>query len=247
MGVTPQTTARALDKGVVMRKLFIVLCCLSAVLTLGCQKQLRQIAEKFQSQSGDDSEENKEALAVRYDADTGYHNSYLGFSYTVPKGWWLYRLHEDNFSEDPEETAAEEVLDISYGTDEGKDYSYVGLISFANLQYSTGDNHLGFSLSAETLDGIGSLPAYMEYFETFMLEPDANTYELLDSGNVTINGVRYERRVFEVIREKDNYHFLTLTRPVNNGYYLTIKASYWPVNKNAEKQIIGVLSRAMPR
>jgi hypothetical protein len=165
----------------------------------------------------------------------------------VSKGWWLYRLHEDNFSEDPEETASEEALDINYGTDAGKNYSFMSLISFANLQYSTSDNHLGFSISAEILDGIDSLPAYMEYLETYMLEPDTNTYELLDSGSLTINGTGYERRVFEVIRKKDNYHFLTLTRPVDNGYYLTIKVSYWPENKNAEKQIISALSHAMPR
>ena len=87
----------------------------------------------------------------------------------------------------------------------------------------------------------------MEYLETYMLKPDANTYELLDSDSISINGLRYERRVFEVIREEDNYLFLTLTRPVNNGYYLTIKVSYWPENKNAEKQIINAISRAMPR
>ena len=232
-----------------MRKFFVALCCVTALLTLaaGCQKQLRQIVEKLQSRSqpSSDGEDNEESLAVRYDADAGYHNSYLGFSYTVPKGWWLYRLDEDNFSEDPEETAAEEALDINYGTDAGKDYSFISMISFANLQFSNGDNHLGFFLSAETLDGVNSLPAYMEYLEAYMLEPDAHTYELLDSGSVSVNGLRYERRVFVVIREEDNYHFLTLTRPVKNGYYLTIKVSYWPVNKNAESQIISALSKAM--
>jgi hypothetical protein len=231
-----------------MRNFFVVLCCLTILVSAGgCQKQLRQIIGQIQGQSDDGGEEdNEEAQAVRYNADTRYHNSYLDFSYTVPKGWWLYRLYEDNFSEDPGETANEETLDINYGTDAGKDYSFIGMISFANLQLSTRDNHLGFYLSAETLDDINTLPAYMEYLETYMLEPDHNTYELLDSGGTSINGVQYERRVFEVIREEDNYHFLTFSRPVKNGYYLTIKVSYWPENKNAESQIISALSKAMP-
>jgi hypothetical protein len=213
-------------------------------------KYIQELARRLNagsSPAAEADEDEAESKAVKYAADTTFHNSFLDFSYTVPKGWWQYRLQSDNFSVDPGETADIGSLDVSYGEDAGMDYSYIGLISFANLQLSTRDNHLGFHISAETLDGINSLAEYMEYYETYMLEPDENTYELLDSGRTEINGFSYERRAFEVIREEDNYRYCTFTRLVNKGYYLTIRVSYWPENKTAEDVILEALSKAMPQ
>ncbi|MDR0584652.1 MAG: hypothetical protein LBG57_09945 [Treponema sp.] len=235
-----------------MRKIVFFMLCLFIIFPLtGCTKYLSGLAGRLSSRissaaNEDENEDDREADAVKYGADTAYHNSFLGFSYTVPKGWWLYRVFQDNFSADPEETADIGVLDINYGEDAGMDFSYIGLISFANLQFSSRDNHLGFYISAETLDGIGSIAEYMEYYENYMLEPDANEYRLLDSGRVEINGLFYERRVFEVIRKEDNYNFFTFTREVDNGYYLSIKVTYWPENKSAEDVILKALSKAMP-
>jgi hypothetical protein len=180
--------------------------------------------------------------AVKIEADTTYHNGYLGFSYTVPKGWWLYDINTDNFSEDPDETADSVSLDISY-TDE---YNYIGLISFANLQFSTRDNHLGFDISAESVTGVGSIGEYMKYYEEYMLEPEEDaSYTLLDSGRENIKGRVYEKRTFQVIKEEDDFNILTLTCPVNDGYYLTIMVNYWPDNSGAEDTIIRAVTKAL--
>jgi hypothetical protein len=219
-----------------------------AVLSLtGCTK-IQELAGRLNAGNSPEAGENEndmESGAVKYGADTVYHNAFLDFSYTVPKGWWLYSLDADNFSADPEETADIGSLGVSYGEDAGMDYRFIDLISFANLQFSTRDNHLGFDISAEALDGIGSMAEYMEYYESFMLEPDKNKYALLDSGQVNINGLPWERRVFEVIQDGDNFCYLTLTRAAGNGYCLTIRVSYWPENKTAEEVILAALSKAM--
>ena len=232
-----------------MRKIIVLGWYLFAVLSLtGCAK-IQELAGRLNAGNSPEAGEDEAALeaeAVKYGADTAYHNAFLGFSYTVPKGWWLYRLYTDNFSADPGETGDIGSLDISYGEDAGKDYRFIGLISFANLQISTRDNHLGFYISAEALDGISGMAEYMEYYEGFMLEPDDNEYALLDSGQAAINGLPWERRVFEVIREKDSYRYVTFTRAAGNGYYLTIRVSYWPENKTAEDVILAALSKAMP-
>ncbi|MDR2479805.1 MAG: hypothetical protein LBD48_10910 [Treponema sp.] len=235
-----------------MRKTLAVILCLSAGLFLaGCSQNMRDLADKLRSlySSGagqsEDAGIGMEKNAVKYEADTVYYNSFLELSYTVPKGWWLYRLHQDNFSPDRDETADIDSLDISYGEDAGERYSYIGLISFANLQLSTRDNHLGFLVSAETLEGITSLAGYMDYYERYMLQPDDSEYRLLDSGRVEINGLPYERRIFEVVRQADNYNYITLTRAAPNGYYLTFRISYWPENRNAEAIILKALSKAM--
>ena len=193
-------------------------------------------------------QQDMEDTAVRIEADATYTNTYLGFSYTIPKDWWLYDRNDVNFVSNPLFTVNPEMLDISYGTDGGFDYSYIELAYFANLRDSLLDNHISFYISAETLDGINSLEEYMEYLEEYLLRPDENFYELLDSGREEINGLVYEKRYCEVIRESGgNYIHLTYTRPARNNYYLTIKASYWPMNRNAEAFIKTSLSRAMPR
>jgi hypothetical protein len=232
-----------------MRKNWCAAGLLLCLCLPGCSKQWEEMTAELKNlfppgQGGEQNgqaERNAEAGAVKYNADTTYHNGFLDFSYTVPRGWWLYKLNEDNFGAMAEETGDLETLDLSYGEDAGMDYSYMGLISFANLQFSTRDNHLGFDISAESLEGIGNLDAYMNYFEGFMLEPDDNTYELLESGTEEINGLAYERRIFEVIREEGNFCFLTFTRPAPAGYYLTIKASYWPENQQPRPEGRGML------
>jgi hypothetical protein len=219
----------------------------------GCSKIWQKMTEEIQglfqggnTEGSSTEEDSVEDGAVRYGEAAVYHNSFLDFSYTVPRGWWLYSLNGDNFSADPEETQDRVNLDFRYGEDRGMKYSYLGLISFANLQYSPRDNHLGFDISAESLEGIENLEDYMNYFEAYMLEPDENEYELLESDRAQINGLSYERRVFEVIRDGGNYRYLTFTRPAANGCYLTIKVSYWPQNTGAEEETREALSRAMP-
>jgi hypothetical protein len=118
-------------------------------------------------------------------------------------------------------------------------------VSFANLQDSTRDNHIGIDISAESLEGVNSIDEYMEYYEAYMLEPDENTYELIEATQMEINGQQYEALYIDVIREEDNYRYLTLTRAVNNNYFVTIMTNYWPDNRNAEKIITDNLAKAI--
>lgn len=232
-----------------MKKLSILIVCL--VLFFGgasCSKQqLERVVSSFTSaaNAGESSDDyTYEDSAIQFESDVTYTNSYLGFSYTISKGWWLYSVNESNFTTDAFKTENPDILDISYGEDAGYEYSFIDLISFANLQDSTGDNHIGIDINAETLEGIDSIEDYMEYYEAYMLEQDENTYELLDSKQIVINNVQYEARYFEVIREKYNYRCLTLTCKVENDYYLTIMTNYWPNNRNAEKIIIENVTKA---
>ena len=233
-----------------MRKLSFVFTCLFTVLLMsGCNKLVQQAVQTLQSGANSASTtdaDDWEASAVKTEADLTYQNSFLGFSYTIPKDWWLYRLNGYNFDPDPSVTENPEILDISYGVDEGYDYSYIDLVDFANLKDSRMDNHIGIDISAETLEGINSLNDYMKYFESYMLRPDENTYKLLDSSSAVINGQRYETRNFEVVRDIGNFIYITYTRPVRDNYYLTIKASYWPDNRNALTFITNSLTKAMP-
>jgi hypothetical protein len=233
-----------------MKKLLPFLCCLITALSVtGCSKKVQELIDQMQTRStaSASAEENDaEQEAVKFGRDTTYVNGYLDFSYTVPRGWWLYSVNGNNFSEDPGDTLDPEILDINFGTDLGRDYKFIDLISFANLQFSSRDSHLGFDISAEALDKVQTIDGYMDYYESYMLEPGEETsYEMLESGRTEIKGLRYERRIFEVVRESKNFHFLTLTRALRDGYYLTIRVSYWPDNKNAEQNIISALTKAL--
>ncbi len=228
-----------------MKKLLLFLVCLVLIFSgLSCSKEkLAELSQAFasavSSESSDD-DYNYEESALRMETAVEYTNSYLDFSFTVPQGWWLYSINDINFSENPSDTENLDMLDISYGEDAGYHYSYLDLISIANLQDSSKDNHVGFDISAEMLDGINTIEEYMEYYESYILQPDENTtYELRKRGHVPINDVRYETRTIEVIRKNaPSYYWLSLTRPVGNGYFLTILTSYWPDNRNAEMTII---------
>jgi hypothetical protein len=213
-----------------------------------CTKQLEELAKNISSSvnSADSSDDyDFEDSALQFEVDTEYTNTYLGFSYTIPKGYWLYSVNENNFAEDASLTESPDTFDVGYGEDAGYEYSYIDLVSFANLQDSTRDNHIGIDISAEALDGVDSIDSYMEYYEAYLLEPDENTYKLIDSAQMEINGEQYEARYIEVVREEDNYNYLALTRKVDNNFFLTILANYWPDNRNAEKIIIESLSKAM--
>ena len=232
-----------------MKKLPIFFAILFIVLVVaGIITLMREGSNFFRSRAANNVVEQMdwEDQAVRTEEETTWRNTYLGFSYTIPKDWWLYDMNEENFSPDPLSTVNPEILDIIYGTDAGYYYSYIELGYFANLRDSRRDNHIGYYISAEALEGVSSLADYMEYLEEYLLRPDEDEYDLLDSGTEVINGVQWEKRYVEVIRETSaNFIYLTYTRPMRDNYYLTIKTSYWPQNRNAETFITGSLTRAM--
>jgi hypothetical protein len=172
--------------------------------------------------------------AEKLTADTTYYNGFLALSYTIPGGWWQYNISAENFTANPADSATETLLDISFGDD----YTYIDIAYFANVQYSSSDNHIGVHISAEKQDGAETLDAYMEGYVEYMLEPyEGDTYTLKDEDTAEIHGHHFELRVFDVEQEGRPYCIITYTCAVNNGYYLTFLASYWPENKNAPENI----------
>jgi hypothetical protein len=155
-------------------------------------------------------------------------------------------VNGDNFGTEKETVVDEVNMDTYQGEDAGHNYTAVELISFGTLQYSTKINHLGFDMTAETLEGVTSLDAYMEYYEAFMLESDNGTeYRLENSGTVTINGTEFEERLFFVDRESDDFYIFCLTTKVKNNYFLNIQVNYWPENTNARNTIITVTGKGL--
>jgi hypothetical protein len=173
---------------------------------------------------------------------TTFYNDYLGFSYTIPKGWWLYDLNSSNFSRDQEETGDAVSFDIEYGDD----YSRIGLASFANFRFSSKRKHLGFEMAAEFREDSGSIAEYMPHFEEALLKSVGEAaFSLLESGSLDISGRNFEKRVYELTRLRASYKLITLSAGVKKGYFLYIIVTYWPGNKNAESTITDAIDKAL--
>ena len=240
-------------------KLFIILAAAVLFSLTGCsEEKIREaaqgIASEINSASGNSSstptptslpglsiENNGGGAAVGYEyedeatkltEDTTYYNEYLGLSYTLPAGWWLYTLTEDNFSATQGVTGDYSLLDIS----RGETYTYMNLISCANLQYSTKDNHVGVDLYAESVIGVDTLEGYVEDALDYLLEPyEDETYELISQDAFTHNGIEYTICYIYVDRESEPYEMLYAFCELENDYYLTVNLNYWIENTDVEK------------
>jgi hypothetical protein len=180
--------------------------------------------------------------AIRLEESTSFYNSYLGFSFTIPKGWWLYDLNSANFSRDQEDTGDAAAFDIEYGDD----YTRIGLASFANFRFSSKDRHLGFEMAAEFREDSRSIEEYMPHFEGSMLKSGGEAVcSLLESGSSYIAGRNFEKRVYELIRPRASYKLVTISAGVKEGYFLNIIANYWPGNKNAEFAVTDTIDKAL--
>jgi hypothetical protein len=215
-------------------------------LFAGCSKVSETLGALSNGGESEESNQDYEDDAEKLSSDVTFYNAFLGISYTVPKGCWLYSVNSDNF-EDEEGGAASEInLDIFRGEDVGYSYANIDLLSFGTLQYSNKINHLGFDLAAELVEGVNSIGGFMEYYEKYMLEPEEDAdYELEDSDQVTIKGIPFEQRKFLVDREEDDFYILSYTTKVKNNYYLTIDVSYWPENTDAERTIVDTIGKGL--
>ena len=215
----------------VLLPIFLVIC---LVFLSSCSIVTEGVKSITNSLSSVDDEYAHEADAEKLIASTTYYNSFLGVAYTVPSGWWIYGEYPDNFSTAQETTTSEATFDVYI--DDG--YSYLDLISFANLQYSTRDNHIGMVIYAEKDDGIETLDAFIiEHVDYMLLPYDDDTYSLEGEGQEMIHGRLFEWRDFKVYRSDSPYNIITYSCEVNGGYYLTIEANYWPKNKKAPQSI----------
>jgi len=218
--------------------MFTLICVMAFA---GCNKTINQVIESFRG-----GQEGNSWNAVKLDKETAYYNDYLGISYTIPRGWWFYDVSDDNFSEIRGDITDVISMDVAYGDYENYTYSSLRLIRFGNLEKSTHDNHLGFSLDAWSIEEENDMAGFMKYFETYMLEPTEDAdYSLLESQQITIKGKPFELRDYLVSRAADDFCVITLTCEVKNGFFLNITVDYWPYNTKAKQAIIDSVTRAV--
>ena len=213
----------------------------------GCNKTVNDVLQSIRGNTAESANADEDWNAVKLNKETRYHNDYLGFSYAVPKGWWLYDVNEENLGKSKGEITDEVSMDIAYGEYKNYSYSNLWLMFFGNLEKSSQDNHLGFDLDARSLNGINDIAGFMKYFETYMLEPtEDENYSLLGSQQTAIKGKPFEIRDYLVTRDdEENFCILTLSCQVKNGYFLNIKADYWADNAKAKDAIIDSVSKAI--
>jgi hypothetical protein len=135
-------------------------------------------------------------------------------------------------------------MDLYYDEEDKTTTAY--LISFANLQNSTKQGHLGIDINAETLKGANDIAGYMKYYQAYMLEPENGIeYSLEDSDKITINGKSFELRDYLVDRAEDDFKIMTLTTAIKENYFLNIWVSYWPENKTARQDILDSVTKGL--
>ena len=231
-----------------MFKRNIILLAILAIFTAGCNKTMNEVLESLGSRNNTEDESYNDGWeAVKLAKETRYYNDFLGFSYAVPRGWWLYSVNEENLSESRGGIEGDIAMDIYFHTFLGYSYSSAWLLAFGNLETSDQDNHLGFDIDARFLENVNGMGGFMEYFEAYMLEPDEGVeYRLTGSRQIPIKGVPFEVRDYLVTQDDyRDYNIITFSCPTKAGYFLNIKVDYWPENTRAKDAIIDSVTRAI--
>ena len=104
-------------------KRIVMALLICAVSLVGCSKAASEIARALSNRASDSQDEDYEA--IKLDSDTTFYNDYLGVSYTIPKGWWLYDLDEDNFSENKGDVSDPILMDVGFDDYNGYNYSLI--------------------------------------------------------------------------------------------------------------------------
>ena len=178
--------------------------------------------------------------AIRIEKALTCHNTNMGISFTIPKGWWIYDLNTANFSPDRDDTAGADSLDIIYGVN----FTRIELVKFANFRFPRRKKYLGFDISAGSGGNFPVNGEFPEYDDGFISENNLNT-SLIDSGFVTINNIPFEKQIYEVTQPRNKFRIITLSTGLKTGNFLNISIKYWLKYKNAEFFIIGLLDRSL--
>jgi len=213
---------------------------LCTILLISLSTCVKQSAPGNGSVYGEDAIKLEQALACS--------NTYVGVSFTVPKGWWLHDLNTANFSPDPDDTADAAAFDIIYDEDSLR----MELISFANFRslhqnkYNQ-NKYLGFEMNAEYSleysDETLNRANYWGHFEEFI--PINLRDALISSGIITIGNASFEKHIYEAAPPLNDLRIITLGTVLKTGYFLNIAAVYWGKNKNAETLIIELINNAL--
>jgi len=199
-------------------------------------------------QSAPDNDSGYGEDAIRLEQALACSNTYVGVSFTVPKGWWLHDLNTANFSPDPDDTADAAAFDIIYDENSLR----MELISFANLRslhqnkYNQ-NKYLGFEMNAEYSQEYSeetlNRADYWGHFAEFI--PINPRDALISSGIITIGSASFEKHIYEAAPPLNDLRIITLGTLLKTGYFLNISAVYWGKNKNAETLIIELISNAL--
>jgi len=187
-----------------------------------------------------------ESGSVKLNKETAYYNDYLGFSFSVPKGSFIYDVNEYNLGLGKGDIIDSDSMEIILGIYEGLMVSRIWLLAFDSKEDSSMTEHLGFNIDALFIDGIADISGFIEYYEMVMQEPaDKEEYRLTESDRIIINGTSFELRDYTVSRTANNFRVLTLSCQAKNGYFLNISVDYWPANANARQVIIDTISKGL--
>ena len=218
------------------------------VFPAGCNKTVNEVMESFGvNKSAEDDDFNSEWKAIKLDNETRYYNDFFGFSYAIPKGWWLYAVNEENIGESRGDISDDISMDFYYGNYKDYTCSIAWLMAFGNLEKSDQDNHLGYDLDTRFIDGISNMQDFMKYFEMYMLEAeDGEEYRITDSQQITIKGKPFELRDYLVTQsDYREYNIITLSCQVKESYFLNVTVDYWSDNIKAKNAIIESVSKAV--
>ena len=220
-----------------MKKIALLLCAMLLLCSCSAAESLVSDLVGDNSGSNDYAYEDE---AAKLEDERDFYNGYLGISFKMPAGWWIYDVSGDNFTSSASTSSDPGSLDIY--KDDSAHYMY--LLDFANLQHSTQDNHIGFNFEAEKLLDTASIDDYVEYNAGYM-ENDEGIFDLLDSSTVTIAGKEFVRQTYEVPQGDTPYNLMVLTCAVNDGYFFTVYVNYWPENTDAEEYSINMLNERL--
>jgi len=168
---------------------------------------------------------------VQLTAATTYKNEYFGVNVTVPAGWWMYELNEENMSTKSGVTSSLSTLDIS----RRPGYQYLDVMYYANLKDSTRDNHTDFYLLIEKVDGINTLLAFVEDDTPYVVGTDDAGYttKLLKQENFSISGNSGIFREFEVTHDDYvTYYIAKYTTSLKDGYFISVEVAFYETNSN---------------
>jgi hypothetical protein len=194
----------------------------------------------------------------RLDQAQCYHNTSLGISFTVDRGWWVFDLNTANFSADPDDTADPAGFDIIHEAG----YSRIDLINFGNTRYPDRKNHLNFDISVEFRENspdnreLAEHPpdltaaewsdegALADYLNRFLpINQQTDSILPLDSGPVNITAIPFEKRIYKL--QANNYRIIFLSAALKPDYYLVISVVYGQAFNDAESDIINLIDRAL--
>ena len=165
-------------------------------------------------------------------------NKFFGIQLTIPKGWYLISLNENNFNKGGVDTKEELSLHAYY--DSNQNGTHVDLAVLYNVKEEASLNHVEVDVFAEKLN-----MTFNEYLQSIVdyavSKVGGYPDEFLKESSALIKGISYRTLHFQSAREEDRYltDYYICER---QGYYLCMRFVYWAENTDAEKEITSYMN-----